>query len=135
MARVLFLLISTHPARTRQEELRLRAHLHITEVEQLRSVHKEDASARGSEQWERQIKGDGMAESWLRELEGQQGAGRGAPCTDHSSKPLPASRRASTPKKQLGPEPWDLQSRPVPGPDEEEPPTATAELIFILLLM
>lgn len=101
MAWVLFLLISTHPARTRQEELRLRAHLHITEVEQLRSVHKEFASARGSEQWERQINGDGMAESWLRELEGQQGAGRGAPCTDHSSKPLPASRRASTQKKNL----------------------------------
>lgn len=98
MARVLFLLISTHPARTRQEELRLRVHLHITEVEQLRSVHKEDASARGSEQWERQINGDGMAESWLRELEGQQGAGRGAPCTDHSSKPLQTSLH---PKKNL----------------------------------
>lgn len=98
MARVLFLLISTHSARTRQEELRLRAHLHITEVEQLRSVHKEFASAKGSEQWERQINGDGMAESWLKELEGQQGAGRGAPCTDHSSKPLQTSPH---PKKNL----------------------------------
>lgn len=101
MARALFLLISTHPARTRQEEHRLRAHLHITKVEQLWSVHKGDASARGSEQWERQINGDGMAESWLRELKGQHGADRGALCTDPSSKPLLASSRASNPQKNL----------------------------------